>query len=42
MILLDYDLIVREAKFLGASLTFILRIYNFFLFLLCTQLLNKP
>jgi hypothetical protein len=38
---LDYFLLIRSGQFLGASLVFEVRLYNFFLFLLCPQLLYK-
>ena len=37
-----YFLPIRGCEFLGASLIFSVRISNFFLFLLCTRLPNKP
>jgi hypothetical protein len=37
----DYFLLAKNIKFLEASLIFAIRISNFFLFLLCTELLNK-
>lgn len=44
MLSLDYFLLIRYVKFLGASLIFTIRTSNFFflLFLLCIQLLNIP
>lgn len=41
----DYDkdfLLIRGVGFLGASLIFTIGISDFFLFLLCAQLHNKP
>jgi hypothetical protein len=38
----DYFLLSGNIEFLGLSLIFTVRISNFFLFLLCAQLLNKP
>jgi hypothetical protein len=40
-LLLDYFLLTKGVQFIGASLIFKGRISNFFLFLLCSQLLNK-